>query len=662
MKVHDSNFSRKSFRVRLSAILFVVIAASVLTIGTATIIIFDRAVEPELSKRTRLIASIAREDIQRALDIGINLNEIVGLERYLVGILHKFNEVERIAVSNVSGKVLSAAVGQLPSASKEKSYLGEVFTFSQASFKLPILDGNKTVGDITIEISPLFVPSRIQSVLMDVTVIAMIAILIALESVLAVAIASVDKPLTRIHVLLEEQRNNRFLHTIRHGNGGALSRVAARLNDRAFDLASRSRGLSGNTRSRMNNKLGTVIAEHVPVRLRLSDVADIRLTLFLFSAATEISTSFLPIYARDAARPIWLNSEFAAAAPILMYLFALAALSPFGGKLSRRFGARNLFIVSVPPTVLALSMMGWSNSVLEITFWRGVLALSYATATIACQEFAVRASGVNSNSAGISAYIAVIFAGVLCGSAMGGVISGRFGFEAAFFTGAFLATVAGLTSCFSMRGRAGDPVSAWTSADNTVHETASFGMSYWTLVTGVAAPMSATVAIFIWYLTPLMLSELALSPADIARVVMLYYLCTVVLGPLFSHFTKTPKQMAVLVICGALISVLALYSLNFWQGVWAIVFSVTVLGFGHAAIRIPLYVLALNAGGGQTSCLTPMRLVERCGAAVGLAISALLLNNLDVEFIVQALAVAVLFGIVLFVAANAYEKMKRGMM
>ncbi|OUR77451.1 hypothetical protein A9Q83_10895 [Alphaproteobacteria bacterium 46_93_T64] len=658
--MHGNNFNRESFRIRVSAILFAIIAVSVLMVGAGTIITFDRAVEPELSKRTRLIASIAREDIQRALDIGIKLDEIVGLERYLGEVLHKFDEVEHIAVSSVSGEILAMVVGSSPSTSEDKSYLGEVFAFSETLFKLPILDGNKTVGDITIKISPLFIQSRIRSVFLDVTVIALVAMLIALELVLAVAIASVDKPLTRIYALLEEQVSNRFLHTIDHGGGGTLSRLAERLNDRAFDLASRMRGLPANARSIVSDKLGTMIADHAPHKLRLSDVADIRLTLFLFSAATEISTSFLPIYARDAARPLWLSSEFAAAGPILMYLIALAALSPFGGRLSRRFGARNLFFASVPPTILALIMMGWSDSVLEITFWRGVMALFYATATIACQEFAVRASGTNGNNTGISAYITVIFAGVLCGSAMGGVISGRFGFEIAFFSGAFIASVAGLTSVFAMRGRAGDPERALPLPDSRIQATASYGLSYWALVIGVAAPMSATVAIFIWYMTPLMLSELGLSPADIARVVMLYYLCTVVLGPLFSHFAKTPKHMVILVVCGALISVVGLYSMNFWQGVWPIVFSVTVLGLGHAVMRIPLYVLALDAGGGQTSCLTPMRLVERCGAVVGLAISALLLNNLDVEFIVRALAAVVLVGIVLFIAGNGYEKVKRG--
>src|SRR3546814_8641567 len=65
------------------------------------------------------------------------------------------------------------------------------------------------------------------------------------------------------------------------------------------------------------------VAERRPLRLRLSDINDVRLPLFFFSVSTEIAAAFLPLYARAASRPEWLSPEIAAAAPLVLYLLAV---------------------------------------------------------------------------------------------------------------------------------------------------------------------------------------------------------------------------------------------------------------------------------------------------------------------------------------------------
>jgi hypothetical protein len=187
----------------------------------------------------------------------------------------------------------------------------------------------------------------------------------ALELALAVAVTTVGKPLDRVFRLLGEQGAGDFRHLIRPGGLGGLGRTASRLNDRAEDLAVRLAALPAALRVAIDAR----ITEGGPLRLRLSDLNDIRLALFLFSVATEIAAAFLPLYARAAERPDWLSPDIAAVAPLVLYLVAVAALSPFGGALARQFGARRLFLASVPPTALAL--------VLRITDGpgRGVAAL-----------------------------------------------------------------------------------------------------------------------------------------------------------------------------------------------------------------------------------------------------------------------------------------------
>jgi predicted MFS family arabinose efflux permease len=656
MNAGTHNLDREGLRVRLIGVLVAILVVSVVAVGGTAVATFDRAVEPELTNRTRLIGSIVRSEVQRALELGIPFESIVGLDRYLTETLEKFEEVDRIAVTTVSGQAI--AVAERPSAPTviEDVSLGNVIEFSQAAFALPVVEGNSLVGRITVETNPLFVQTRLREVFLDVVVIALVATLVALELALALTVTSVGKPLERVLSLLGEQSEGNFLHRIRSGGLGALGRTAERLNDRAQDLAERLAALPAVARARFDSIALMKVADGPPMRLRLSDVSDIRLALFLFSVATEIAAAFLPLYARAASRPQWLSPELAAAAPLMFYLIVVAVLSPFGGALVRRFGARRLFLASVPPAVLSLVALAFSDSLLGVTVWRGVVAVFYATATIACQEYAIRAAAAHGDTRPVGTFIAVLYAGVFCGSALGGVLAGRFGYEVAFVAGAAIAVLSGVMGSVAMHGSAGDPAASLApSRDATVRQF-RLRPRFLALLLGVAVPMNAATAVFVWYLTPLTLAALGSDPAEIARVVMLYYLAVILLGPMVTYFSDRHVGPFILVVCGALASGAALLSLTVWSGFWTVVAAVAGLGLGHTLMRAPLYVLALSVTERSGSGLGALRLVERFGAIIGLGASAVALGDVGGESSVMALGVITLIGIVVYAAIEVAER------
>ena len=648
MTARARGLDRDGLRARLIGMLVAMVTASVVVVGAAAVTAFDRAVEPELANRTQLIGSIVRGEIQRALEVGIPFDAIVGLDRYLSETLEKFEEVDRISVTTVSGQTVAFVERSTAASIFERADLGEVIAFRQTAFASSILDGNQLVGEVTVEVSPLFVQTRLRDVFLDVMVIALVAMFVALELALAVAMTSVGKPLERVFRLLSEQREGNFLHRIRPGGLGGLGRAAARLNDHVEDLVERLASLPAAVRLRIETTMDARIADGRPLELRLSDINDIRLALFLFSVATEIAAAFLPLYAGAATRPEWLSAELAAAAPLVVYLVAVAALSPFGAALARRFGARRLFLASVPPTVLALAVIGFSGDVVGITFWRGVMAVFYATATIACQEYAIRAAPDRGSARSVGAFVAVIYGGVFCGSALGGLLAGRFGFEAAFVSGAAIAVLSGVLGLFAMRGRAGDPEPAPAPSPDGPSPRPRLGARFHALLLGIAVPMNAATAIFVWYLTPLVLAASGSGPAEIARVVMLYYLAVVLFGPMVARLSDGRIGPLPLVITGALASSAALLSLTVWGGFWAVVVAVAGLGLGHTLMRAPLHVLALSSAGGASAGLSALRLIERIGAILGLAASALLLGDIGAENCIRALGIAVLTGVTLY--------------
>lgn len=630
-------------------VLLALIAGTLLAAGSQVIGAFERAVAPELNKRTRLIGIVVRTELQRALELGQQLDAIAGLESYLATTLDKFGEVDAIVVRAADGTPVASARRAEGARSAIVVPVGVQTVVAQGSYVLPILDRNRLVGEIQIDTSPTFVRTRLREVFLDVMTIALVATLLAVELTLMVIAASVTGPQTRVQHLLAAQREGDFTQVIRPGGLGGLSRTAARLNDQAQHLAERWMALPSAARARLKQALDGKVANGRPALLRLSDVGDIRLPLFIYVIASEVAVAFLPIYARALARPDWLTPAMAAAVPLVCYLFAAALLTPFSGRLSRKFGARNLFLASIPATVVSLAALAMATQVLEVVLWRGVMAVFYATATIACQEYAIGASPDAGSTRPMGAFVAVVYGGVFCGAAMGGVIAGRFGFQAALMSGAAAAVVAGLLGAITMQGAAGDRIQVGPDAATATSWRVDRRIA--ALLVGLAVPMSATTAVFVWYLTPLMLTEAGSGPAEVARVVMLYYLAIVLFGPAVIAASDGPVGPRNLVVLGASIAGLALLSLSLWSGFWAVTAAMAVLGIGHTVMRAPLYAWARRVDPAGTSIM-PLRLSERIGAILGLGICAVLLPALGADYGIRSLAVITLAGVAAFVIVD----------
>jgi len=643
-------------RTQLILVLTVIMFLVVAIFGFATLSAYDRSIEPELENRTRLIGSIVRDEVQRTLDLGIPMEALGGMESYLEATINQFPEVKRIAVIRGTSRVVAEVVRDTPHSLLQRSGLARAAGIGPVAFVLPILDGSELVGEIQVEGNPHFVATRLRDVFFDVGVLAIVALLAGVELALAVTASSVWKPYGRVLLLLDGQVSGRFSTTIRVAGISGIRRVAVRLNEQAEDLARRLRtlGLQG------AQSFGSIVAGGLQ-RMRYSDFNDVRLALFLFATATEITASFLPLYARDAARPAWITPELAAAAPLALYLVAVALLSSFGRALTERFGARRVFVASTLPAAIALAGMGTAGSLVEIVLWRGLIGVFYALATIACQEYTIRAGRIGEATQSASAFVGMIFGGAFCGSVLGGVIGGRFGFPAALFLGAFLALVAGLVARSAMQGRAGEAHQPQAVSMTPVSATAPGSLpAFWSLVLGVSVPMSATTAIFIWYLVPLGLTQLGLDPAAIARVTMLYYLAAALLGPMAKRMTRGGDWPVLPIVAGAAIAGLALVFGRAAQDLLVFLAAVLGIGIGHALIRAPMNALAVQFAGGSTRLLGGLRIGERLGALAGLCASAFLLASYDRTLTLFALGAVTLAGAAVFVMVFRASARARG--
>ena len=103
----------------------------------------------------------------------------------------------------------------------------------------------------------------------------------------------------------------------------------------------------------------------------------------------------------------------------------------------------------------------------------------------------------------------------------------------------------------------------------------------------------------------------------------------------------------------------ALLSLTAWSGFWAIAVAVTGVGASQILIETPLFALALRITGGPGPGIDALRLLERVGAIVGLAASAVLLGQIGAEASIRLLGFAVLAGVAVYAIVEFAGRSRR---
>lgn len=609
-------------------------AASLILSGFAALKVFDDAIEPEIEKRANLIGRSVRNEVENALQIGIPFNALAGIERYLSRVMEDFSEIERITLVDLDDAIV-ADVSRSPGGKPADIMRTDAQAGAENVIVSPMLNGNILVGKIVLQIDKNFVPSKMRNILLDVLVLGLIAVLLSFEMVIWTVSNTIGKPLDRVFILLREQASGGFGRIIGSEAAGPMMRVARRLSDRAVDLAERGGG---------EDRLSAI---------RKAYFSDVRLPLFLFSTATEISTAFLPVFAQDAGGPDWLNAEMIASLPLIAYLLAMVLVSPFSGAISRRFGPRTLFLSCVPLTALTLIGVGVAHSAAMIAIWHGAMALIYALATVACQDYALDAANRRESARAMGSYSFVILGGVFCGAALGGVLADRIGFQMTFFFAAALAVCSGVLGYFALNSRvrtdaAEPPAAAGIEPARTGNILSNRRLL--ALLACVSAPKNIAMSVFVWYITPLALAAEGASFADIGRVVMIYYLVPLFVMPLFARLADTRVGYTPFLIAGLGVSGLALGSLVFWNGFWAVMVAVTGLGLGHAMIDTTHYVqakrIARDSGlrNADLSAMGALRLIERASAIVGLIIAAAVLQSMGYVQVTVAMGAVMLLA------------------
>jgi predicted MFS family arabinose efflux permease len=131
-----------------------------------------------------------------------------------------------------------------------------------------------------------------------------------------------------------------------------------------------------------------------------------------------------------------------AAVPISAYLLSMALASPFAGKYCARHGSRRLLLLSIALALAGHLTALIADSLLTLCLARIIAGLSFGSASVAALDFIGRQPG--GRAAGMAVYLTALVAAGICGTGLGALIVDRAGIPAVFAFGLACALVAAL--------------------------------------------------------------------------------------------------------------------------------------------------------------------------------------------------------------------------
>ena len=615
---------------------------------------FTRFLEPELQKKTQLIALNIDQDLAKAVEVGIPFEELVGVGEYLDSIATEFDEVNYLAVQDPTGKTRyhsgqTQIGGSNPDSSKQMADSGSRLDSARDHsksiiYRYPIKLGHDTIGYINVGIDEDFVRSQLDSIIYDNIVIFIVAVLVAFQVMTALFLFYVTGPIERLNMLISLQVRGNFSKYIKTRGGDSVGKVARylsqsarQLNDHFRDKHDQLKAASGEVLRRLDNigKRYGLLQTGSPVPLIRASVSDIRIPLFLFAFAEELQKSFLPIFVRQLYEPNpWLNESVVISLPIVVWLTIVGLAAPFSGQWSQRFGSRNIFLFGLVPSVIGFLGCSMAQTILQFVLWRGATAFGYAMITIACQDYLLGKNVAGSRNVNIAVFVGIIITATMCGTAIGGILSARIGYQATFMIAACLMIPAGFAGyqMLSQDAGAGVKIAQKNTGGLEGVRMVFKNRRFLVFLFCIAIPTNILMAAYLWYLVPLYLFDLGSTTAEIGRTMMIYYLLIIAIGEAVSKKAKTLNGLTLLVGLGSLLSGVGLVAFHRWIDFWAVVLTVIFLGLSHALIKAPQIALSLEIcttevhAAGHNVVLSSLRVLERFGSIIGLITGAVMIE------------------------------------
>jgi MFS family permease/HAMP domain-containing protein len=675
--------------IRLLILAVLVLVTPLAFISVRALGEFEQGMIPEMDKKAAAIGRDVAAQVSRAVGYGIPVDRLVGVSEFFAPVLSANPEIRYLAITDPQGRVLfieGAGRDELephyrsadPEGAKPEGTKASIGPFLDLA--LPLLARDQIAGHVHVGFDQNYIGSLLSDILADVLVVSAASLVVAFEILLFVVFVNVSGPLKLVRDVIDKAAHGDFAHlpggqsddevghfvravqkALRQVDG-QYRRLAAYMDEvrqAHFDKSVVER--VGDIASRINFQYRFSPAGR-PEPMFERRATDIRLALFLFVFAEELSRSFMPLFAGKLAPSLpGLSPEMVMALPIAAFMAAIAIASPWAGQLAERVGPRRLFLIGVVPTALGSLLTGFAVGAFDLALWRALTGFGYALTTMACQSYISSSLKTDQRAQGLGVYVAAVLTAGICGNALGGVLAERVGFRASFFVSAVLVVLAAM-----LVSRLLAPTET-AAQDGQPHRNRHLmrlfrNWRFTVLMLFSAVPSKMALTGFLFFLVPVTMAHGQWQVAEIARVMVLYPLVMVLVSPLSARLADRLGWRAGQVALGGLVGGIGLMApLVLGSGPLPVALAIVALGISHGMSASPTLAMLPDLcwtecrSVGYTNVLAFVRLVERIGSVAGPLLAAALIPLWGLWGATVALGTVVLaLSAVFAIASGAY--------
>ena len=366
-----------------------------------------------------------------------------------------------------------------------------------------------------------------------------------------------------------------------------------------------------------------------PIETHSNIYGMVRPAVFIFMFSMDLSISFLPLYMEKLHEPILgLSKDIIIGLPISVEMFFAGIMFIVAGIWMDRRGWREPFIAGVVCCALGAFLSGMANRGIEFIIYRGIVGIGYGLALMASQGFIFGTTYSRNRAQGISSLFAGVYAGSICGGAIGAMLAERIGYAAVFFVAAcgmilpilfVILVMRGLSKLASRAIAPGETVKEKRRLKNILKFVSNRNVLSLLLFNSI--PGALCLVGFLYYVTPIYLNRVGTSQSNIGRILMIFGFFMVYVSPLISRYVDRSENKKTYIILSGVLSGLGLAIFYFFGGVMATALVILMIGLS-SSFAIPsraAFVLSLKITHevGVGEAMGTYRALERFGQVLG---------------------------------------------
>jgi predicted MFS family arabinose efflux permease len=400
-----------------------------------------------------------------------------------------------------------------------------------------------------------------------------------------------------------------------------------------------------------------------------NDYGMMRPAAFLFLLGVDISMSFLPLHMGKLYQPIFgLSREVVMGLPISVEFGCVGITMLVAGAWIDRRGWREPFLTGLTLTGAGLLYSWLAPDAIQFIISRALAGSGYGLSLMASQGFVIINTDAHNKARGLAQLISGMYAGSICGSAIGAMLAERFGFNVAFFVGAVVIFTVIVYTLVFLRGAAQRPSShpITNQARSPAIKVSWLDFLSDRVVIGLilfsSLPASIAVVGFLNYLTPIYLNRMGSSQVTIGWVLMIYGVALIYVGPFISRFVDRSDRKRLYVFLGCILGGLSFLVFRVLDGLWATATGALILGLSSCFVLASqsAYMLQLAISGhlGQGKALAIFRSSSRIGQAIGPIVFSMLVGTSNMDDGITSFGMAYILCAFLFFLITRQDRKK----